>query len=89
VFAHNGWIGRYLEPGRESRLHWLGVTLALTLISMRLRCARCSRRAGVQRDLEEAAETSVRAVLRVRHIILPSAAALLTGFSWRSRALGE
>ena len=35
VFAHNGWIGRYLEPwGVKVAYTWLGVTLALTLISM-------------------------------------------------------
>ena len=35
VFAQNGWIGRYLEPlGVKVAYTWLGVTLALTLISM-------------------------------------------------------
>ena len=35
VFSQNGWIGRYLEPlGIKVAYTWLGVTLALTLISM-------------------------------------------------------
>src|SRR5438105_10878483 len=35
VFAHNGWIGRFLEPwGVRIAYTWLGVTLALTLITM-------------------------------------------------------
>src|SRR2546429_4255661 len=33
--AHNRWVGRYLEPwGGKVAYTWLGVTLALTLISM-------------------------------------------------------
>src|SRR5204863_276312 len=59
VFAHNGWIGRYLEPwGVKVAYTWVGVTLALTLISMPF-AVRAVQPAllEVQRDLEEAAET--------------------------------
>src|ERR1700704_7053242 len=59
VFAQNDWIGRYLEPwGVKVAYTWLGVTLALTLISMPF-AVRAVQPAllEVQRDLEEAAET--------------------------------
>src|SRR5205807_344430 len=59
VFAHNGWIGRYLEPwGVRIAYTWLGVTLALTLITMPF-VVRAVQPAllEVQRDLEDAAET--------------------------------
>ena len=55
----NGWIGRYLEPlGIKVAYTWIGVTLALTLISMPF-AVRAVQPAllEVQRDLEEAAET--------------------------------
>jgi len=94
VFAHNGWIGRYLEPwGVKVAYTWLGVTLALTLISMPF-AVRAVQPAllEVQRDLEEAAETLGAHRLYVfRHIILPTVLpALLTGFTLAfARALGE
>jgi sulfate transport system permease protein len=59
VFAQNGWIGRYLEPlGIKVAYTWIGVTLALTLISMPF-AVRSVQPAllEVQRELEEAAET--------------------------------
>jgi len=52
VFAHNGWIGRYLEAlgrGKSPTPGW-GVTLALTLISMPF-----AVRAGGSRALLEGA----------------------------------
>jgi len=94
VFAHNGWIGRYLEPwGVKVAYTWLGVTLALTLISMPF-AVRAVQPAllEVQRDLEEAAETLGAGRIYVfRRIILPAVLpALLTGFTLAfARALGE
>jgi sulfate/thiosulfate transport system permease protein len=94
VFAQNGWIGRYLEPlGIKVAYTWLGVTLALTLISMPF-AVRAVQPAllEVRRDLEEAAETLGAGRLYVfRHIILPTVLpALLTGFTLAfARAVGE
>jgi len=94
VFAHNGWIGRYLEPwGVKVAYTWLGVTLALTLITMSF-AVRAVQPAllQVQRDLEEAAETlGAHRFYVFRHIILPTVLpALLTGFTLAfARALGE
>ncbi len=94
VFAQNGWIGRYLEPlGIKVAYTWLGVTLALTLISMPF-AVRAVQPAllEVQRDLEEAAETlGAGRLYAFRRIILPTIApALLTGFTLAfARAVGE
>jgi len=94
VFAQNGWIGRYLEPlGVKVAYTWIGVTLALTLISMPF-AVRAVQPAlqEVQRELEEAAETLGAGRLYVlRRIILPTVLpALLTGFTLAfARALGE
>jgi len=94
VFAQNGWIGRYLEPlGVKVAYTWIGVTLALTLISMPF-AVRAVQPAlqEVQRDLEEAAETlGARRVYILRRIILPTVLpALLTGFTLAfARAVGE
>jgi sulfate/thiosulfate transport system permease protein len=94
VFAHNGWIGGYLEPlGVKVAYTWLGVTLALTLISMPF-AVRAVQPAllEVQRDLEEAAETLGAGRFYVfRRIILPTVLpALLTGFTLSfARAVGE
>jgi sulfate/thiosulfate transport system permease protein len=94
VFAQNGWIGRYLEPlGVKVAYTWLGVTLALTLISMPF-AVRAVQPAlqEVQHDLEEAAETLGAGRLYVLwRIILPTVLpALLTGFTLAfARAVGE
>jgi sulfate transport system permease protein len=94
VFAQNGWIGRYLEPlGVKVTYTWLGVTLALTLISMPF-AVRAVQPAlqEVQRELEEAAETLGAGRLYVLwRIILPTVLpALLTGFTLAfARAVGE
>jgi sulfate transport system permease protein len=94
VFAPNGWIGRYLEPlGVKVTYTWLGVTLALTLISMPF-AVRAVQPAlqEVQRELEEAAETLGAGRLYVLwRIILPTVLpALLTGFTLAfARAVGE
>ncbi|MBS0364990.1 MAG: sulfate ABC transporter permease subunit CysT [Proteobacteria bacterium] len=94
VFARNGWIGRYLEPlGVHVTYTWIGVTLALTLISMpfTVRAVQPAL-AEVQRDLEDAAETLGAGRFTVfRRIILPTVLpALLTGFTLSfARAVGE
>jgi len=94
VFAQNGWIGRLLEPlGIKVAYTWLGVTLALTLISMPF-AVRAVQPAllEVQRELEDAAETlGAGRVYVFRRIILPTVLpALLTGFTLAfARAVGE
>ncbi|HEV2228522.1 MAG TPA: sulfate ABC transporter permease subunit CysT [Steroidobacteraceae bacterium] len=94
VFAQHGWIGRYLEPlGVRIAYTWLGVTLALTLISMPF-AVRALQPAllEVQRDLEDAAETlGATRFYTFRRVILPTVLpALLTGFTLAfARAVGE
>ena len=94
VFAQHGWIGRYLEPlGIKVAYTWLGVTLALTLISMPF-AVRALQPAllEVQRDLEDAAETlGANRFYSFCRIILPTVLpSLLTGFTLAfARAVGE
>jgi sulfate/thiosulfate transport system permease protein len=94
VFAPNGWIGHLLQPlGVQVTYTWLGVTLALTLISMPF-AVRALQPAllEVQGELEEAAETlGARRFYVFRRIILPTVLpALLTGFTLCfARAVGE
>jgi sulfate/thiosulfate transport system permease protein len=94
VFAERGWIGHLLEPlGVQVAYTWLGVTVALTLISMPF-AVRTLQPAllEVQRDLEDAAETLGAGRFYVfRRIILPTVLpALVTGFTLSfARAVGE
>jgi sulfate/thiosulfate transport system permease protein len=94
VFAPTGWIGGLLQPlGVQVTYTWLGVTLALTLISMPF-AVRTLQPAllEVQGELEEAAETlGARRFYVFRRIILPTVLpALLTGFTLCfARAVGE
>ncbi len=94
VFAQHGWIGRYLEPlGIKVAYTWLGVTVALTLISMPF-AVRSMQPAllEVQRELEDAAETlGASRFYTFRRIILPTVLpAMLTGFTLAfARAVGE
>ncbi|HEX4618624.1 MAG TPA: sulfate ABC transporter permease subunit CysT [Steroidobacteraceae bacterium] len=94
VFSQHGWIGRYLEPlGIRVAYTSLGVTLALTLISMPF-AVRTLQPAllEVQRDLEDAAETlGANRFYAFRRIILPTVLpAALTGFTLAfARAVGE
>ena len=94
VFSQHGWIGRYLEPlGIRVAYTWLGVTLALTLISMPF-AVRALQPAllEVQRDLEDAAETlGATRFYAFRRIILPTVLpSLLTVFTLAfARAVGE
>jgi len=94
VFAQNGWIGRYLEPfGIKVAYTWIGVTVALTLISMPF-MVRTVQPAleEVQKDLEDAAETLGAGRFYIfRRIILPTVLpAMLTGFTLAfARAVGE
>ena len=94
VFAQHGWIGRYLEPlGVRVAYTPLGVTLALTLITMPF-AVRALQPAllEVQRELEDAAETlGADRFYAFRRIILPTVLpALLTGFTLAfARAVGE
>jgi sulfate transport system permease protein len=94
VFSQHGWIGRYLDPlGIKVAYTWLGVTLALTLISMPF-AVRALQPAllEVQRDLEDAAETlGATRFYAFRRIILPTVLpSLLTGFTLAfARAVGE
>src|SRR5690606_37031505 len=89
-----GWIGRYLDLfGVQVAYTWLGVVVALTLISMPF-VVRTLQPAllEVQRDLEDAAETLGAGRFTVfRRIIFPAVTpALLTGFTMAfARAVGE
>jgi sulfate/thiosulfate transport system permease protein len=94
VFAQNGWIGRYLALlGVQVAYTWIGVTLALTLISMPFMVRTLQPAiAEIQRDLEDAAETLGAGRLYVlRRIVLPTVLpAMLTGFTLAfARAVGE
>ena len=94
VFSQHGWIGRSLEPlGIRVAYTWLGVTLALTLVTMPF-AVRALQPAllEVQRELEDAAETlGADRFYAFRRIILPTVLpALLTGFTLAfARAVGE
>jgi sulfate/thiosulfate transport system permease protein len=94
IFAPNGWIGRWLEPhGIHVAYTPLGITIALTLISMPF-VVRTVQPAiqEVQRDLEDAAETLGAGRFYVfRRIIVPAVLpAVLTGFTLAfARAVGE
>jgi sulfate/thiosulfate transport system permease protein len=94
IFAPNGWIGQWIEPhGIHVAFTPLGITVALTLISMPF-VVRTVQPAiqEVQRDLEDAAETLGAGRFYVfRRIIVPTVLpALLTGFTLAfARAVGE
>jgi sulfate/thiosulfate transport system permease protein len=94
VFAQNGWLGRYLAlAGIKVAYTWIGVTIALTLISMPFMVRTVQPAlAEVQRDLEDAAEILGASRFYVfRRIILPIVVpAMLTGFALAfARAVGE
>jgi sulfate/thiosulfate transport system permease protein len=94
IFAPNGWIGQWLDPqGIHVAYTPLGITIALTLISMPF-VVRTVQPAiqEVQRDLEDAAETLGAGRFYVfRRIIVPTVLpAVLTGFTLAfARAVGE
>lgn len=94
VFAPTGWLGQKLAAaGVQVAYTWLGVVVALTLVSMPF-VVRSVQPAlvEVQRDLEDAAETlGARPWQIFRRIVLPAVMpALVTGFTMAfARGLGE
>jgi sulfate/thiosulfate transport system permease protein len=94
LYAHTGWIGRWLEPlGLQIAYAWPGIVIALTLIGLPF-VVRTVQPALENLDQEiEAAAASLGATRRqtFRRVILPAILpSLLTGFALAfARALGE
>jgi sulfate transport system permease protein len=94
VYAHNGWLGRYLEPlGIKVAYTPIGITVALTFIGLPF-VIRTLQPALVdlERESEEAsASLGANRLQTFIKVILPSVLpALLTGFSLSlARAIGE
>lgn len=94
LYAHTGWIGRWLEPlGITVAYAWPGIVIALTLIGLPF-VVRTVQPAleNLDREIEEASAT-LGATRRqtFRRVILPTILpSLLTGFALAfARALGE
>lgn len=95
LYAHTGWIGRWLEPmtGQRFVYSWLGIVIALTLVGLPF-VVRTLQPAleELQADAEEAAASLGATRLQTFfRIILPTVMpALLTGFSMAlARGIGE
>lgn len=94
LYAHTGWIGRWLEPlGIQVAYAWPGIVIALTLIGLPF-VVRTVQPALEHLDLEvEEAAASLGASRwqTFRRVILPAILpSLLTGFALAfARALGE
>jgi sulfate transport system permease protein len=94
VYAHNGWIGQYLEPlGIRVAFTPLGITVALVFIGLPF-VVRTLQPAieEIDRETEEAAASLGATRLQTfGRVVLPAVLpALLTGFALSfARALGE
>lgn len=94
VYAHNGWIGRWLAPlGIKAAFTPLGVMIALTFIGLPFVVRTLQPAlADLDAETEEAAASLGASRLQTfRRVILPAILpALLTGFALAfARALGE
>ncbi len=94
LYAHTGWIGRWLEPlGIQVAYAWPGIVVALTLIGLPF-VVRTVQPAleNLDREIEEAAASlGATRWQTFRRVILPTILpSLLTGFALAfARALGE
>ena len=94
LYAHTGWIGRWLEPlGITVSYAWPGIVIALTLIGLPF-VVRTVQPAleNLDREMEEASATlGATRWQTFRRVILPTVLpSLLTGFALAfARALGE
>lgn len=94
VYAHNGWLGRYLEPlGIKVAYTPIGITVALTFIGLPFVVRTLQPAlADLERESEEAAASlGANRFQTFIKVILPSVTpALLTGFALAlARAIGE
>jgi sulfate transport system permease protein len=94
LYAHTGWIGRWLEPlGIQVAYAWPGIVIALTLIGLPfvVRTVQPAL-ASLDQEIEEAAASlGATRWQTFRQVILPAVLpSLLTGFAMAfARALGE